>query len=242
MKVKHTKYIILVLGLLFSIFSTSAFGAFTANYGDFGVGDLSPIDFLNVSETTDTEDVALYGAPVLVGNQQLFFPTNFVSEAQNGASDTTSGTLSMTLDVQTGFALSKVVITEIGRYSFDGSPLTTATNASLEATLTIGGQTTEFSTGPYVATVDPVSGMFHLTREIDFSGLGITTADFSLENLLTTDSETGTTATIQKQLATNNVQLEFYTAPVPIPGAVWLLGSGLLAVAGLGGRRFGRKP
>jgi hypothetical protein len=212
---------VFAMGILSLFFSGVVHASYSFNYGDFSG---STIDFLQVSESTSTEDVALYNQPSLVGNQQLFFPTAFFSESSNGLSDTTSGTLTMTLRAHEGYAISKVTITEIGNATLEGNG-GSGTSADLATTLTVYDQTATFAAGPYTLPDDSYAD-FVLNQELDFSGLGVTEASFSLVNLLTTSSETGTTAKIQKQVLSDNVMLEAYTNPVPIPGAALLFATG----------------
>ena len=76
---------------------------------------------------------------------------------------------------------------------------------------------------------------------MDFTGLGLTELTFSLSNVLETQSEEGTTSYIGKSVVQNGVGLEIATTPIPIPGAIWLVGSGFIALAGVRIRRRFRK-
>ena len=206
------------------------------NYDDF---DGLTVDFLNVREISNTNpDQALFGMPTLVGNTTLFFPTDFSSTASNGASDATDGTLEMTLRAKSGFAIAGVRITEIGSYSLTGSGGTAATTASISGLLTVGGDQVALAPQPSGGTLSfsmptDSAGSYTATAYIDLSGLGLTEVDFSLFNLLETSSESDTTATIQKSIESNKVEVELVATPVPLPGAVWLLGSALAPLAWL---------
>jgi len=68
---------------------------------------------------------------------------------------------------------------------------------------------------------------------LDFSGLGITQLSFSLTNVLQTQSEAGTTSFIAENVGSQEVGILIDTTPVPLPSAIWLLGSGLIAFAGI---------
>lgn len=226
----------IMLGMLSFLSTQSAFGSFSAGYGDlYG----TEVDFLSINERTDTEDHALYNTPTLVGNRQLYFPTAFVSEAGGGADDITAGVLSMTLKANEGYAIRKVKISEWGSYSLTGEG-SNATSAGLSVLLTVNGETDSFSAGPYEGP-GPLSGTFNVSGELDFTGLGITELDFSLSNELFTTSEDGTTAKIEKALLQNNVEVEILTAEVPIPGSLLLFGTGggLFSLAGI--RRLRKK-
>lgn len=222
-------------GLLLTFFCLCLLAAGPANAGYVEYDDLfgSAVDFIDIREISTTNpDQSLYGAPILAGNATLLFPTNFSSTATGGAADTTDGTLEMTLSAKTGFAISGVRITEIGSYALTGTNGTVNTNASVSGTLTVGGSSVPLaptSTGGTLSFAMPndSTGSYNATAYLDFSGLGYTELAFSLSNLLATNSEAGTTATIQKSFESNKVEVEFFTAPVPLPGALWLLGSAL---------------
>lgn len=200
--------------------------------------DAGTVIFSNIVEESTTDTGPLYGQPLYFGNNQLFFPTNFVSTATDGASDSTNGDLSMTISAADGFAIQTIVISEYGNYNLTGDG-TLATQASITSSYTVDNLngTIGFSPGGTFSLPSDTGGSFSGAVSLDFSGLGITELDFLLINDLFTTSEVGTTATIQKNLLQDQVMVEIYTSPIPIPGAVWLLGSGLLAVAGFRRRK-----
>jgi len=69
-----------------------------------------------------------------------------------------------------------------------------------------------------------------------FTG-GINISDYSTA-LLGTDSWTWSTPGVIDEVRISDIQRNFSSASVPVPGAVWLLGSGLLGLVGLR-RKFG---
>jgi hypothetical protein len=87
------------------------------NYGTF-VG--STVTFQDVTEWSPSGDpLPLYGAPTIIGNTMDFTPS-FFSSASNGASDTTDGTLSFLLKANPGNAISSVLFSERGDFTFAG--------------------------------------------------------------------------------------------------------------------------
>jgi hypothetical protein len=96
------------------------------------------------------------------------------------------------------------------------------------------GKLALFSTG-YVANVSTQSAL--VANLVDLVGFG-TTANFSLYPKMTANLST-TTAAIRTTDALGNVTFVAGTpdpnpaTPTPIPAAAWLLGSGLLGLAGI---------
>lgn len=215
---------IMVLAVMLLFCSAVPAPAAMIEYGDIAG---SVVDFLNIRESSDTDDLPLYDTPTLAGgNTTLYFPTSFVSTATGGNSDTTEGILQMTLKAHEGFAITKVRIFEMGNYSLTGS-VTTNTNASASGTLTVGPQSAPLTVTPNDTFFGNSEGQYSASATLDFTGQGYTELEFSLSNLLTTNSESGSTAMIRKTLGTETVQVELYTTPVPLPGALLLLGSAL---------------
>jgi len=193
------------------------------------------VDFVDIAETSTTHPhTQLYGQPYGMGDSVLYFPSTFVSEATGGEFNSVQGTLSMTLNAKDGFIITGLQITEYGYYSLTGVSTTGNTYASVGAEYFAGGLTGSLDVTPggifsLPSHATSISGDFTASRSLafNFNGPGLKTVDFHLSNLLATNSEEGTTALIQKNLGQFAVEVEFYTAPVPIPGAVWLLGSAL---------------
>ncbi|PID40170.1 MAG: hypothetical protein CR984_04595 [Proteobacteria bacterium] len=229
------------LSLVFLLSCVAAVPAFSEEYV-YGTltGDL--IDFVDISEEVPDDSPALYGKPSLMGGHNIYFPTNFSSstEGENGA-NVLEGTLRMTLQAHDGFAITRVTVTEFGNYEFNGSAGSSATHVTHQASLTVGELTTGYdstlSHGDIAYTQGNTSGNFTTSASLDFSGLGMTSLDFELVNILSTYSQDGTTATLSKRIVNNTPQVEIYYAPIPIPGAVWLMVSGLMAVAGFSHRK-----
>lgn len=220
---------VLVIGLFLLGFTASA-----AAYNDYGDFYGTYLNFLGVEEDSATDDTPLYGEPLILGEQSLFFPTAFTSESSDGSANTTSGTLTMTLQAANGFAIKTVTISEIGNYALTGSG-TADTFASIIGNYVVGTQSSSIlfdPEGPFALPND-ISGSYSGNAVLDFTGLGLTELSFSLTNILQTQSEVGTTSYIGKSVVANGVGLEINTSPIPIPGAVWLFGSGLITLWGL---------
>lgn len=211
------------------------------NYGDF-LG--TNVDYFGVVEDSTTDTVPLFGAPTLSGDSLLFFPSNYTSTANSGATDQTSSTLTMNIVAKGGTELTVITIQEFGDYSLSGVG-TSATSASIDGALFVtdlsgvtGVHTDSLvvnPASPYVLPSDS-SGIFSATTTLDLTGLGITEAFLTFNNNLATTSEAGTTALIQKKVV-NGPSIVVSVDPIPVPAAVWLFGSGLLGLIGVARRK-----
>ncbi len=95
--------------------------AFIQNYGD--VDDIPPgtIMYLDVEESTVTDNNALYGPPDVQGNTMDFDPAAFGAFAANGANDFTDGFLSFRMMAIPGAAIQGFAINEGGAYTTFGA-------------------------------------------------------------------------------------------------------------------------
>jgi hypothetical protein len=206
-----------------------------AAYTSYGNYFGTTVDFVNVNETSSTDSEPLFGSPTVVGDRLLFFPTRFASSSSGVGADTTSSTFQIMLTAKAGSKIDRVRIQEFGDYTLTGSG--TGTMAQMSGYLTVtdlasgtGGVKTDFDNA--IFTASPSSGPFSGFWEIDFTGnaLPVTLAMLSFNNNLQTSSESNTAAFIQKKVVNGPaIDLSINPTPVPLPGALWLLASGLVA-------------
>ncbi|MFH1417180.1 MAG: PEP-CTERM sorting domain-containing protein [Planctomycetota bacterium] len=208
-------------------------------YGDYFGANPGDISFLQVAENSTTDPTPLFNAPIHLPNQLIFIPTVFASGSANGSADTTSGTLTMRIQADTGFFLELITIKEVGDYTLSGVG-TPATSATVNGLLTLtdinpgkhGIMTDLLSVNPapiYSLPVDS-SGEFDAITQINLTGLAISEVVLNFNNNLQTTSEQGTTSFIQKK-----VQIVI----TPEPNSLSLLILGALMVRG---RRRRRNP
>lgn len=209
------------------------------------------VTYSNMQETaTSTLPVPdaepLFEAPIGLGNQLLFFPTNFRANAADGSYDTT-GSQFQTLIMGTSptDVLTQFNITEFGDAQIGGAGGTAATGtyAAMVGFLTV----LETTSGPIAPVVIPFVGAFapsdvldyvnnfgtsvwSATVSIDISAYvpNATKIQLSLDNDLAAYSEPGTTASIQKKVVNGPAVV---ISVVPEPGTGILVGGGLLIMS-----------
>ena len=209
------------LGLLF-LWASNAGAALVTLTGD------------NVIFTYDDSNLGLFGAPKVTGDTIFFFPTNFKAQSTNGSGYSIASS-TFTLGVQTKSSdlfFGNLTLVERGDYLMLGSGGSVGVAGALIATnnldpsgpnvyvpissssnLSIIG----FPTNPWEATVN---------ADLAQNGWNVITA--TLENLQiasTTPPSSSSLAYIEKKFVGLGVTV------VPIPGAVWLLGVGLIGLA-----------
>jgi hypothetical protein len=193
-------------------------------YGNLMGTDVGEVDFINITESSDTDPVPLFGPPTRSGNRLFFTPTNFTSAAEDGASDTTAGIMSMSVVADEGYYLAQITIMEMGDYLLTGIG-SEATFADVSATLTVdpGNMVAGMGFTPSPPFVLPDSGSYDGTVTIDLSGLNLTQIDLTFDNVLQTGSEAGTAASIQKNIG---VLPSLDVTVIPEPGCLCLLAVG----------------
>jgi hypothetical protein len=220
------------------------------NYGNFGG---STVIFQNVSEDSNTDPGALFGAPTVVADTLKFSPVSFGASSSNGVSaggpgsiDITDGTLQTTIVARPGNVINNFIISEKGDYTLIGSPA----NA---ATFTLAGIRVFVSVLEVNGVaISPVGGSAVVTANNSnlgsgsvFLGIWQGTVNFNVDALLAANSISGQATKIQvgldNQLIASSVpgtiafikkkDVDGITITVPTPGAFALAGLGGLLAA-----------
>ena len=207
-------------------------------YGNWLGENLGEVDFLEVGEESASGVLPLFGVPVSrSGNSLYFLPLTFASSSADGSTDTTDSTLTMRILADEGMYLGRIGISEVGDYLLTGLGAD-ATFANVEGTLIIEdlspGSHGTFQAplivdpaAPYALPDDSYSA-YTGSAEIDLSTYGITEVLLTFENILTTASEDGTTAFIQKKsIEGTAVSIETI---IPEPTSMALLALGALGL------------
>jgi len=232
------------LGLaLVGIFSTATQAA-SINYGDFG--PIPPgLLFSQVTESSPTDPVPLYGAPTAFAVGLDFDPISFAATSAGGGADITDGQLNFTVLGSGGTGIGGISLYEAGDYTLAGAgtPATSAfAGAILRATVTqinnvpvapINLIPVNASVGfslPGTAIVQPWSLGLFLNVDAQLLGLGYAPGSFAtqvevvINNSMIATSELNSVSFIAKK------DFRINLVPVPEPGSMALAG---LAFCGL---------
>ncbi len=203
----------------------SAANAASINYGNFG--PVAPgVTFLQVTETSVSDPVPLYGPPAPYSVGLDFNPAGFVATSNGGGADLTDGQLNFTID--SNVAISNISVLERGDFTLFGAG-TAATQVQAGAVLF--ATVTEIN-GVAVAPINlaPVNGSagFNLAANPGLVqpwslGLGMpvgvagaTRIDIAINNTLAAVSETNTVAFMAKK----DFIVDFDVVPEPATAAL----------------------
>ena len=134
----HPASLLLCLALGVALGAARPAAAASINYGNFG--PVPPgVTFLQVTESSGTDAVPLYGPPTPFSVGLDFDPVGFLANAAGGGIDLTDGQLNFTVMSSPAFAIDTISLFESGDYSLLGAG-TAATQAfaaaSVRATVT----------------------------------------------------------------------------------------------------------
>lgn len=209
------------IGAVLSLLVLQAGSAASINYGDFIVPSAS-VTFGQVTESSGTDPVPLFGPPTPYAVGLDFNPTTFSSSSSDGPADITDGQLNFTIasNLATGGAgIQSIFLGESGDYTLTGAG-TAATSAI--AGLIVRVTVTEIDGLPIAPiNLTPINASFSdalpgavavapwslgLFKNIasELAGLGknpvygATRLDVAIDNTLVTTSERSTSSLIRK--------------------------------------------
>lgn len=236
--------------------------AASINYGNFG--PVAPgISFENVTETSVTDSVPLYGSPVAYATGLDFNPMGFVAYGVGGGGDITDGQMNFTIAGQVvngnATAISSVTLSEGGDYTLVGTG-TAATQVQGGAIMNVTIKEIDgIAVAPIILAPVNASVAFNLVANnglaqpwslgltsnisaqlaalsIPFT-VGATKVDVALNNTLTAISEPSTIAFIAKK--DFRIDLVPDTGVIPEPSTLALAGLALCGIGAVSRRRVG---
>ncbi len=232
--------------------SVTALATTSINYGTFTGTSVS---YHDVTESSGTDALPLFGAPTISVNTLDFNPQGFSAYSTGGGVDLTDGQLNFVIKAGAGYAIPSLQFSEAGDFTLaglgTGSTKVTVASAffidvlkvdglainplSLSANMTyapnLNGQF-NLSTDAGVGTIWNGALNFNLNSALAANGIsflnGATEIRVNLDNTLLAMSETGSVAYIAKK---DFKGFAITVASVPEPSVMAL---GLLGVAALG--------
>jgi hypothetical protein len=230
--------------------------AASINYGNFGPVALG-VSFLQVTESSGTDPVPLYGPPSPFATGLDFDPIGFVATSANGGADITDGQLNLTVmgdvNLPNVVGISSISLFEAGDYTIAGAG-TAAT--SVFAGAIIRATITEINGAPVAPIVLPaVNGSFgdSLPGNVIVGPWSVgllldvgaflpanqfaTKVELAINNSLVATSEPGTVAFIAKKEFRLDIVPDPVDLTVPEPTG-FVLASVVLCGLGLVGRKI----
>jgi len=185
----------------------------------------------DLTESSVTDPMPLFGDPIAVGNSLTFSTGPFAAAQAGVGADTTAGQLSFVIQANPGLFIESISLDEIGDFLMLGNSAMVTAGGTLVATILdplVGG----FVSDPIV--IDPVvpltgtgSGIWTGSASLDLSQLHGTLIRIDLDNLLIASANApADAAVIDKKALTIDVAF----APAPEPASLALMGLGLLSV------------
>ena len=206
-----------------------------------GEGDTVTFKYVGTSSS-----IGLFGTVEVIGDSIVSFPTDFRAESLGGGADSVNDNGVVQVIAKSGYQIDGVNILERGDYLMTGTGASVDVDGwsdiwdwndvfgpSVQQNLDITGDLTIIDSNIHTWQG---STSFDLTEStwdgINHIGLGLQ------NNLYAATTTEGEVAWIEKKLAAGGIDLSVITtAVVPVPGAVWLFGSGLLGLVGIARRK-----
>jgi len=185
--------------------------------------------------------MAAYGALSAIGDSIFATPTTFIAESLNGTGDSFSALGTVQVVLKSGYRFDSVQVAQRGDYLLNGAGASVSVSGDLTiedssnpatALSTTMTSSSDFTINDNALHAWSSSGAFDVS-----SWTTVTSVDLSLDTMLLANTgAAGERAYIEKKF-TGGGLVTIMTTPIPVPAAVWLFGSGLIALTG-----FARRP
>lgn len=201
-------------------FTRLALGA--ALLGAAGMANAANVTFTGIDDADGLAALFDPASTVANGNTLDFGISNFEAAAAAGLFTQATDTMVLTINAPAGFRITKITYSEGGEGSSVGGGISFAV-----ASVIVNG-----------SAIEPISraflggdGGWDAETSVSFAGL-VTSATLSVTNTLAAFGGAGS-ASIEKTFANLSAEI----APVPVPPAVWMLGSAIVGLATVGRRK-----
>jgi archaellum component FlaF (FlaF/FlaG flagellin family) len=243
--------VVLVAALIAVGVCTSSEASYFNNYGDLS-GDT--VTFYDVTESTFTHDVALYGTPSTIGDTLRFELTNFGQYVSGGDSALMDGMLETTIASTPGTWIDTIRFAEYGDVSLSGTggvdTYAAVSNAIFLKITEVDGVAANVDTLVVSTTFSPSNGDWNLADDGVVTGLpweGVLFADLdnylqtqgftghatevhlTMDNVLNNGSEIGKSSFIRKK-ETDGIEITPYIIPEPATFLILGIGGALLTL------------
>jgi hypothetical protein len=193
--------------------------AASINYGDVNDFPAGVVEYQDVTESSSTDNVPLFGAPDADVNKLDFDPQSFGSSSSNGAVEITDGQLNFSFATLPGTGISSLLFSEGGDFTIFGVGASTSVNAGINANILVtavngvalapGDQFNVAGSNTVSLTSVGLSQPWNLGLLLEFGpsltlegfapGSLVTAGEVFLNNTLVTSSDPGTLAFIAKK-------------------------------------------
>lgn len=190
--------------------------------------------------------MSLYGSLSVIGDSIFATPSNFSAESLNSGSDLSSALGTVQVVAHSGYSFDAVQVAQQGDYKMSATGLTTVSTQSLlnivNNTYSIADIDSALSSSDDFSIKNGVLQSWSSSTIVDLDvGLwaGTSSIDMNLTSTLSTNISTpelGASAFIENKFVGGGL-VTIYTTPVPVPAAIWLMLSGLIALVGTSYKR-----
>jgi hypothetical protein len=162
----------------------------------------------------------LFGDPIPIGNQLVFFPSNFRAESTGGVPDQAFDKLTVDITAEVGFNITQINIHEIGDYAILGQGASAQASGGLVVTPLISNsaiiKADALDTTPGMP-VTSGSGLWTGNASVTYSlQNGVTKIRLVFDNTLQATSDADSTSLIDKKVTQGGIIIEIIPEPTTI--------------------------
>jgi hypothetical protein len=166
--------------------SATSFADTSINYGTL-VG--TTVTYVNVTESSATDQVPLFGSPIISGNTLDFNPQGFAATSTGGGIDLTDGQLNLLIQAHSGYSIPMIQFSEAGDFSLAGfgtanTRVTVAATFFLDVLKVDGVSIDPVSIAAHMTFSPKLNGQFDLINDAGVGNIWTGVFDFNLNAAL----------------------------------------------------------